>query len=415
MAEGLNPNQHSKPADTDDAGRLKRVAKPDRAQAMVRFDAIRTEVHRDFSTCEGVWRALDRQTPCSIHHTYGWCHAWIEAHGGEPRIVIGYQGSEPLFLLPLEMQRLAGRRVARLIGSAHSNLAFGPHAASFSHLPDAATRVALVASFREALPDCHALLLEKMPAQWLGTDNPWLAFPTIENQNNAFQITLHADFEDVLAQVNRKRRRKKFRNAEKALNEMGGYEVTVAETTEDARSLLDLFFAQKARRLAEQGLADPFAKPAVRAFLHRIAAESLHSDVKMLQLWALRLRGAEGSEIAAIVGLSAIEGRFTAQFGSIDETAAPNVSVGELLYHHIIERCCGPEAIVFDFGIGDQAYKRSWCDIERVHYDAHIPLTPVGKLLCTALRQATATKRAIKRRPALEKIARRIAAPFRRA
>jgi CelD/BcsL family acetyltransferase involved in cellulose biosynthesis len=392
---------------------MKRVARP-AVLDPAPYAGVTVEVHRDLSSCESLWRALSRETPCSIHHGHDWCRAWIEATGAEARIAVGYQGSTPLFLLPLELHRVAGLPVVRLIGTAHSNLAFGPHAARFSRAPDEQSRAALVAALRHALPGCHAVLLEKMPAQWLGHDNPWLAFQTIANQNNAFQISLHTDFEDVLAQVNRKRRRKKFRNAERALIDAGGYDVTVAETADEARALLDLFFDQKAGRLAEQGLTDPFATQTVRSFLHSLAAESLQSDVKTLQLWALRLRS-DPSAVAAIVGLSAIDGRFTAQFGSIDDTVAPNVSVGELLYHHIIERCCGPEAKVFDFGIGDQAYKHSWCDIERVHYDVHIPLTPVGKMLCAALRQATAAKRAIKQRPALEKEARRIAAPFRKA
>lgn len=392
---------------------MKRIARP-AAPETAPYAGVTIEAHRDLAACESLWRALSRQLPCSIHHTYDWCQAWIEATAGDPRIVIGYQNHEPLFLLPLELHRVAGQPVARLIGTAHSNLAFGPHAISFSRAPDHDTRAALVAALRNALPDCHAILLEKMPAQWLGHDNPWLAFPTIENQNNAFQITLHADFEDVLGQVNRKRRRKKFKNAEKALVDAGGYDVAVAGTADEARTLLDLFFAQKSRRLTEHGLSDPFAPPEVRSFLHRLATESLQSDVKTLQLWALQLRSGKTPPVAAIVGLSAIDGRFTAQFGSIDETAAPNVSVGELLYHHIIERCCSPDATVFDFGIGDQAYKHSWCDIERVHYDVYIPLTPVGRVLCTALRQATSLKRAIKQRPALDKVARRIAAPLRK-
>ncbi|WP_349017670.1 GNAT family N-acetyltransferase [Rhizobium sp. 32-5/1] len=84
------------------------------------------------------------------------------------------------------------------------------------------------------------------------------------------------------------------------------------------------------------------------------------------------------------------------QFGSIDETVAADSSPGELLFYLMIRRYCAEGAALFDFGIGDQPYKRSWCTVETIQRDIVLPLTLRGRIAAWSHRSIVSMKSAIK-------------------
>ena len=67
------------------------------------------------------------------------------------------------------------------------------------------------------------------------------------------------------------------------------------------------------------------------------------------------------------------------------------------LMHQAIDRGFG----VFDFTIGDERYKRDWCDTELTLYDYIAAATWRGALIATPLLAAKRVKRWIKQTPAV--------------
>ncbi len=88
----------------------------------------------------------------------------------------------------------------------------------------------------------------------------------------------------------------------------------------------------------------------------------------------------------------------------------PEASPGELLFWLMIERAALTGASLFDFGIGDQDYKRRWCRNETLHHDLMLAITPRGHLAEQALRTLTRAKAAIKNNAALYSLIQRIRA-----
>ena len=84
--------------------------------------------------------------------------------------------------------------------------------------------------------------------------------------------------------------------------------------------------------------------------------------IRMSEIVESRLPG-NGSFYTAIAGLSRKGDHVICQFGSIDDTIAADASPGEFLFYLAIQKLCGQGVRLFDFGIGDQPYKRSWCTI----------------------------------------------------
>lgn len=375
------------------SARRVRSVSPSSGQTLDEDAVLTITVHVALETLEAEWRQMEQRDDLSLHQSYDWCAAWAAAHGSKVAIIRGRMGRRPVFLLPLEIVRLGPFRIARFIGSPHNNLNTGLFAAD---CPPIAAQV-----LAEALKKLHRLAdlvaLEKIAFDWRGTPHPLAGLPALLNQNAAYQLPLFPDFEATLSQINAKRRRKKFRVSEKRLQALGGYEHMVARTPEEKRALLDLFFEQKAIRFKALGLPNVFQDEPTRRFFHDLVQRPGHNGDYPLVLHAIRLKGDQEGRVVAIAGLSRKGDHVICQFGSIDETMAADASPGELLFYLMIRQLCGEGVQLFDFGIGDQQYKRSWCTVTTPHYDIVLPLTLSGQLAASLHRLTVAAKTAIKR------------------
>ncbi len=345
---------------------------------------------------EADWRALDANTLNSLHQSFDWCAAWKSAHESQLLVVRGAVGEQLLFLLPFEIERGRFFRIARLIATGHSNLNTGLFAAEIERVPrDELIRV-LTEGIRRALRGyADVVALEKTPAFWRGLPHPLAALPGISNPNASFQLGLAGNMERTLAQLNAKRRRKKMRLCERRLAELGGYDYVIAREPAEAHTLLETFFRQKTARLEAQGLPDVFDKSATRAFF-RLLIDQQYAGDRLLELNVIRLKGDHQGKIIAVSGLSRKGDHVICQFGSIDDEIAADSSPGELLFYRVIERLCGEGVALFDFGIGDQPYKRSWCTMETPLRDITLPLTLRGYAAAGLHRAVVRAKRAIK-------------------
>ncbi|MQW90199.1 GNAT family N-acetyltransferase [Sinorhizobium saheli] len=361
-------------------------------------DRIAMSVHSDMVSLEAEWRALDESNRNSLFQSFDWCAAWKATHKSDLRIVRGTIGGRLLFLLPFEVERRAFFRTARLIGSEHSNLNTGLFGSGIDGMSQGEIAAALTTGLARALRRfADVVVLDRMPAAWRGAAHPLAGLPANQNPNASFQLPLLGTVEHTLVQINARRRRKKMRLSERRLAEMGGYDYVIARESGEALALLETFFRQKAARFEAQGLPDAFRTPETRAFFHALidAGASAREDRRPLEMNAIRLKGAHEGRVVAISGIARKGDHVVCQFGSIDEFAADS-SPGELLYYRMIERFCADGVTLFDFGIGDQAYKRSWCTIETPLQDIILPMTARGYLAAAAHRTAAGAKRAIK-------------------
>ena len=355
------------------------------------------------------WRAMEAGASISLHQSYDWCRAWTQTHACDLMIIEGVSEGRSRFILPLEIVRRGPLRVARLLATDFSNINTGLHTDEFRTAGSGTQlREALERSRGDLARSFDLLLLEKMPLDWRGERNPFADLPAVLNQNAAFQLALFEDFEKTLAQLNAKRRRKRARNSERRLTEAGGYEHVVATSPEEALALLDVFFSQKAARFKAMGLPDVFRGEETRAFFRRLAVTPASGADYPLRLHALRLSGAQAGHIAAVTGLSRKGDHVICQFGSIDDSVAADASPGDFLFHLAIEKLCAEGARLFDFGIGDQPYKRSWCRIETAQHDLLWPVTATGRIAAGAHRAKAAAKRFIKRNPRLYTLLQRL-------
>jgi CelD/BcsL family acetyltransferase involved in cellulose biosynthesis len=359
---------------------------------------------------EEEWRALECDNLSSLHQSYDWCAAWVAAFRRPLAILRGSSGNRTAFILPVEIVASRGMRIAKFIGADHSNINTGLFSQDFAADSDTVDSHHLAARLRAALAGkADLLLLQNIPLEWRSRRNMLSGLPMVQNQNHAYQLPLFDTFEKTLQQLNAKSRRKKFRAQSRRLEAVGGFDYIAPEASSEQHELLDMFFRLKSARFASLGLPDVFADAETKAFLHGLI-DKRNGDNFGLQMRALRLKGDYEGRIAALSGISRKGDHVICQFGAIDEDLVADASPGEFLFWQMISGLHGQGVALFDFGLGDQTYKRSWAPVETDHYDVVLPISGIGIAAGTAHRAITRGKAFIKARPGLYKFAQNIRA-----
>jgi CelD/BcsL family acetyltransferase involved in cellulose biosynthesis len=217
-------------------------------------------------------------------------------------------------------------------------------------------------------------------------------------------VDLAGGFEALLARSGSGRKRKKHRAQARKLEAAVGCRRLEADSPEDVARLLDAFLEMKAGRFREAGIPNVFAPAQVRRFFQTLFTDALACAPRPFVLQGLEV----GGRLRAVTGSSVLDGRMVCEFGGITDDELAHASPGDFLFYQTIEEACGHGLSVYDFGVGDEPYKRSWCDIELRLRDVTVPLGARGQVLAAALRLRGRAVEIVKGNPRLWQIAKAI-------
>ncbi len=355
------------------------------------------------------WRFIETEDHISVHQSFNWCRAWCNNHKVKPIFVTVSINSRIEFILPLEVQSQFGIKRARLIGSDHSNVNFllASKAFLYQMKPDFIEELKI--ELRKLSLPFDAIHLEKMRLSFVGVPNPFGSVTKVLNQNASFQLPLQSTVEKTFAQINAKRKRKMVRSTAKKLGAIGEQSYIISNSIAENEKIISAFFLQKAKRFESKGLPDAFGTKDIQDFFADLCALD-QGDIGKLELHAITLRQKDqASEVVAIAAVTVKNGHAICQFSSFNEdiAAQTQTSPGEFLFYHVIENMVQRGMRLFDFGIGDQPYKHSWCTIRTEHYDGFIALNTSGYIAAWLETLKIAIKRKIKSSPQFLKLVNR--------
>ena len=98
----------------------------------------------------------------------------------------------------------------------------------------------------------------------------------------------------------------------------------------------------------------------------------------------------------AVMASSSWHRTLSIDFMGFAEGDALSTSPGEFMIYEVMEAACEGPTHTFNLGVGDETYKREWCDTEVTLYDSAIPLTTKGHILAAASATSGAAKRFVK-------------------
>jgi CelD/BcsL family acetyltransferase involved in cellulose biosynthesis len=332
---------------------------------------------------------------CSPSQSRAWISAWATEGDADLIAAVLSANGRPQIALVLEVVRSGPFRVARFPGGRHANGNF-PLVAARADVQQPALD-AMFSAFSRSRPDIDLVALERLAASIDGVANPLLALPHAPSPNVALAVDLDGGFEALLSRASGKRKRKKHRSQTRKFEAAGGFRLITAVTAQECDRLLSGFFEMKRDRFARMGIADVFADQDVKDFFRGLFVGALGQDRPDFVLDALEV----GGTLRAVTGSSRCGSRLICEFGAIREDDLAHASPGDFLFFENIQRACRDGFTVYDFSVGDEPYKRLWCDLETRQFDALVPLTAKGRLPALARRASSRAKTWVKNNPAL--------------
>ena len=186
-------------------------------------------VTSDPASLRETWQRLEADPATTFHQSRAWVEAWSQGTGNDLFLVTLEQNGTAFAILPLEIRKAGGLKVARFAGTAYSNENTGLIDTQRINRAEPLSTTELTRALSQAGLAADIVLFDKMTPETAGRA-PFTALPRVFHQNPSFQLPLFEDFNQVLAQINGKRRRKKFRVSERRLEALGGYRHLTGDT-----------------------------------------------------------------------------------------------------------------------------------------------------------------------------------------
>lgn len=360
-------------------------------------DRLAIERHTDTRAIEAEWRLLEATGIGAVFQRFDWVDAYVRhvvPHEGlEPAFLLGRLDGHAAFVLPLGIGRHGSLRIACWLGGSHSGYNFGLWSREGAEVVLQLGRDALEQMLKEALPGVDGAVLNRMPRALDGMAQPLAALSSLPSAVQGYSVSLEGGMDAVIGRTNGGGRRRRARSKERRMAEIGPIDHGVVRNPAMVREALDFFAEQKAQRLAEQGLPDPFAAPGVMDFLKDLADRSAGLSEPLLQISQYRV----ADKPRAVVGSGVHKGRVNVYILTLAHDETLPHSPGQVLMYRHIEESCEAGRKAFDFGIGYELYKESWADTIHQLVDGYAAFTPTGALALTAMRLGERTKTTLRR------------------
>lgn len=304
-----------------------------------------------------------------------WIRTWIMSTGADALIVTLHRDGRPLLMLALEVVRKGPFRMASFMGGPHANGNFVSYARTGPRQLTAQDFSAIRTAISRSRPDIDLICLERQLPDFNGLANPFAAVATMRSANISLATDLAGGMDAMLGRMNGKRKRKKFRYNLNKFEAAGGYRWIEATTPAEIELLIAAFYRLKSVRFRRRGIPDAFGTKEVQTFFRQ-----LFQDAQAINPAPFVLHGLEvGGEIVGINGYSVTGHSLICEFSAIADTD-PTLSPGYFLHYVGMEKACERGKAIYDFSVGDDDNKRSWCDIETQLFDVLWPLNVKGRL-----------------------------------
>jgi CelD/BcsL family acetyltransferase involved in cellulose biosynthesis len=374
-------------------------------------DSWRITVADSPAALADAWEELAARGVGLPYQRLAWVECFCETIGralsAEPRIALlrDHDGA-PIAVLPLMRVRRRGARVLEFVGGKHANFQmplFVPDRFAFDSREAAG---AFISRLAVSAGGADVFIARNQPPAWGGVANPLAVLAGEAAPQAGYRTEIGTDFSAFLNAAMSSDSRKKLKKKRRILEAQGNLTFQRAQTGSDVEAILAAFHRQKASRLSERGVANPFDAPGASAFLRRGALANLARPRSGgIALFALRT----GDRIIATFGAADDGRQLCGMFNSFEaEPELARGSPGDQVLHDLLKLLFGEGYRSFDLGVGDAPYKLTYCKDRLELSDTVLPLTPLGVLAATAYRIAARAKLVVRANPALLGLANRL-------
>jgi CelD/BcsL family acetyltransferase involved in cellulose biosynthesis len=372
-------------------------------------EAVRAEqdilvsVHGELAPLEAEWRLFECVADCTAFQTFDWLSIWQRNIGARQGVkpvisVLRDGGGKLLCILPLAIQTAGPMRRLTWLASCLCDYNAPLLAQDFSRRISPGRFVEIWNDVLERLRSDPAfrhdlIQLDKMPERVGSQANPLCALPVVPNPCHAYMTALGGNWEAFYAAKRSSATRRRYRSKHRHLMQFGEVTFVNAESADEVADSFDILQQQKTRQFARMGVPNLFARPGYSEFFREIATKA-RGLVHVSRL--------DVGEIPAAVNLGlTFRGRYYHLLASFTDHELAKYGPGAVHLQNLMAHAIQLGHQVFDFTIGDERYKREWCDSQLKLYDYVAGRTVRGVVVATPLRLLSALKRWIKQTPIL--------------
>jgi CelD/BcsL family acetyltransferase involved in cellulose biosynthesis len=342
---------------------------------------------REFDSLESAketWSAFQEQGELYIFQTHEWLENWYTNVGVkqpiQPWLVAVYTDTgRPLCFFPFGIERRKFVTVLTWLGEAFIDYGAPIVTPVFTELLGSVEDVDFNDIWDmviEHIPPVDMIWLAKIPETINRVKNPICALKCKRYHSSAYYVRLSGDWDDFYRRHAGAKTRSTDRRKHRRLSETGSLSFCMTDGSDESvfRDITGAMIEQKQNRYREI-LAPDFLDPEPhKRFFMDPSRALLTSGV--LNISGLRLNG---KIITTHWGMT-YRGRYYYYMPSFAGGHWMRYSPGRLLLFHLFKWCLQRGIEVFDFTIGDEAYKRDWCDTELNLYQFCSVLSRKGKL-----------------------------------
>jgi CelD/BcsL family acetyltransferase involved in cellulose biosynthesis len=377
---------------------------------------IDLSLHDDLASIEKEWRAFEERADCTVFQSFDWLSTWLGhlgcREGVKPVIVIGRHQGAILFVMPFALD--ATGRTLGWLGSSLCNYNGPLLVRDFSRRVSPAQFLQIWRQVKRLLRNRlgHDLIdLQKMPETIGAQPNPFCALHVTPHMNNAYLSALGTDWEAYYADKRSSATRRSDRKKQRRLSEHGEVKFLTSASRADVARTLDALIEQKTVSYAKLGVDNMFERPGYRDFFLDVATGA--QSARLTHLSCIQV----GNVIAAANFGLVFRGNYNYLLAGYDDGELARFGPGSIQLLEIMRYAIEQGIKVFDFTIGDEPYKREWCDTELHLYDYVAPATMRGLAVAAPMLAKRVLKRHIRQSPriwAAVRKARKLASSLRR-
>ncbi len=331
------------------------------------------EFHETLETAEKDWRHLEQEGEYFAFQTYFWVKSWHELIGTKlgvsPQIVVlRTPDGEAAMVIPLGIRRERGLRHLSFLAHNLSDYQ-GPLMAKGVGERIAGDFAALWSKVLSRLPSVDLIDFRRMPNIIGNAPNPFVQLQGAIQTERAYAAHLPPSFEEFLKGKRKAIHRDSLRKLRR-LAEIGEVAFEIVKDPGKIEKVVEIMAYQKGPNYIQSLGFNWFeSMPEAKAFYARIGAMQsghLHGHVSIMTVG--------GVVVSTHVGMVSHD-RFYMLLPSYAGGEWYKYSTGRLLLEHLMKISIDDGCTVFDYTVGDDAYKKDWTDSVLPLYVLTVPLS----------------------------------------
>lgn len=360
-------------------------------------------IYNDFGSVEHIWRRFEEVADCFAFQSFDFLETWYRHIGAAAKIdiqivVVWDNRAKPRMILPLGIEKNGGLRRLSWLGDCVNDYNAPLLAPDFENQVSAEEFRTLWGSIKTILPAHDVVEFMRLPAKVGEQKNPFVDLDVSLNASGAHMTVLSNDFDAYYNEKRKSKAKKHFRSHQRKMEEIGELSYIHPETTQEIEASVEQLIAFKSDSLNAMGVRNFLENEGYVGFYKELAVTSGGNGLAHVSHLEI------GGEYAAGNWGLVHKGRFYYLLASYNGPRFGRFSPGIFSLVETMRWATEQGVAAFDFTIGDEAYKREWCEVSIDLHD-HLQATTLrGAVALLVKRQLLSMKRTVKQSPRLWKL-----------